>query len=306
MTIATGSKHTLHYVEESTYGVTPTTPVFKPLCITAVSLGMTKDGIGAGCLRADRQVKDLRHGNRQIGGDVNSELEYGTFDDMLEAAFMGTWTANVLKAGITRRSFTFERFFDVGTDEYHRYTGSEVNTLNISVAPNAMVTTTLGIIGKDLDSANLTSQVAGATYDAPSTNSPFDSFTGTINEGGSPVAVVTQIDLNLENGIEPAFVIGSQTTIEPSDGKSRLSGTLTAYYENKDIYEKFLNETASSISFSLVDPAGNTTQFDMSNIKYTGGNPDVSGDGPVTVAMEFTALYDVTDQSQIVITRTTI
>jgi hypothetical protein len=304
MAIGTGSKTSLHYVAEVTYGTTPATPVFTPICNTGTTLGMTKDAIEAGCLRPDRQVKDVRHGNRQIGGDINTELEYGSFDDLLEAMAMGTWAADVLKAGVARRSFTFERFFDLDVNEYHRYTGCEINTLALSVSPNAMVTANFGVIGKDLDSANLTSQVAGATYGADSTKSPFDSFSGTINEGGSSIATVTQIDLNWENGIEPAFVIGSQTTIEPSDGKSRLTGTLTAYFEDSSLYLKFLNEVATSITFTLVDVAGSSIEFDMSNVKYSGGNPDVSGEGPITLALEFAALYDATDDSQIVITRT--
>lgn len=302
MTIATGSKHTLHYVAESTYGTTPATPAFTPLCMTGVSLGLTKDALESGKLRADRQVEDLRHGNKQVGGEVNSELEYSTFDEMLEAMAMGTWTADVLLAGVTRRSFTFERFFDLDTDEYHRYTGCEVNTFTMSVQPNAMVTTTFGIIGQDMTTN--TSQVAGATYSAPLARSPFDSFTGSINEGGSSIAIVTSIELNWENGIEPNFVLMSDTTIRPADGKSRLTGTLTAYFESKTLYDKFINETSTSIDFTLTDDQASSLQFNLPNVKYTGGNPDVGGDGPVTVALEFTALYSSGDSSQIVITRT--
>lgn len=302
-TIATGSKHTVHYVAESTYGTTPATPVFSPICVTAVNIGMTKDSIEAGCLRADRNIKDLRHGNKQVGNGFDTELEYGTFDDMLEAMAMGTWTTDVLKTGTTFRSFTFERYFDLDTDEYHRSTGVVVNSFNLSVSPNSMVTASFGVVGKDLDSSNFTSQVAGATYGAVSTNSPFDSFTGSILEGGVSIATVTQIDLSWENGYEPAFVLFDDTTIQPADGKSRLTGTLTAYFTSAALYSKFINETSSSITFTLTDPDSNSLTFDMSNIKYTSGNPDVSGEGPVTIALEFTALYDGTDVSQVVITR---
>lgn len=302
MAIATGSKTTLHYIEESTYGTTPSTPTWTPLCITGVSIGMTKDSIEKGCFNANRQVEDLRHGNEQVGGDVTGELEYGTFDDMLEAMSMGTWTANVLKAGTTRRYFTFERYFDVATDEYHRYTGCEVASMSLSVAPNSMVGLTLTVVGQDMTTN--TSQVASSTYSAALGNSPFDSFTGSVNEGGSASGVITSIEFNWDNGLERAFVIGSKNTIQPSDGKSRVTGTITAYYESKALYDKFLNETSTSLDFTLTDTAGNSILFDFPNVKYTGGNPDVSGDGPITVALEFTALYSSSDASQIVITRT--
>ena len=302
MTIATGSKTTLHYISEVTYGTTPATPTWTPLCITGASLGLTKDTLEAGKLSADRQIKDARHGNKQVGGDTKSELEYGTFDDMLEAMAMGTWATDILKAGIVRRSFTFERFFDLATDEYHRYTGCEINTMSLSVAPNAMIELTFGIIGQDM-SAN-TAQVASSTYSAVLGNEPFDSFSGTINEGGSPIADVTAIELNWNNGIEPAFVVGSDLTIRPSDGKSRLTGTVTTFFQSKALYDKFIAETASSLDFTLTDSSAQSLKFDMNNIVYTAGNPDVSGEGPVTLALEFTAIYASGDASQVVITRT--
>lgn len=302
MAIATGSRHTLHFIAESTYGSTPATPTWTPCPITGVTLGMTKDAIEAGKLRADRHVEDLRHGNKQVGGDITGELEYGAYDDLLEAMAMGTWSTNVLKTGTTRRSFTFERFFDLATDEYHRYTGCEINSMNLSVSPNSMVNLTFGVIGQNMTTN--TAQVASSTYSADVGNQPFDSFTGSINEGGSAIADVTSIELTWENNLEPAFVIGSALTLQPTDGKSRLTGTLTAFFQSKTLYDKFLNETSTSIDFTLTDPDSSSLKFDMGNVKYTAGNPDVNGEGQVTVALTFTALYDGTDASQVVITRT--
>ena len=303
MTIANGAQHSLHYVAESTYGTTPSTPTWTPLPHTGTSLALTKDGIESEKLRGDRQVEDFRHGNKSVAGDITGELEYAAFDDMLEAALCGSWAVDELKAGTTRRSFTFERkFADLSTPEYHRYTGCEVNALSISVSPNAMVTTTFGIIGKDL-TTNPT-QVASSVYSSDVGNSPFDSFTGSILEGGSSIGVVTAFELSLENGIEPLFAVGSQTTNRPSIGKSRLTGTLTTYFESKTLYDKFINETSSSIALTLTDLDGNDYLIELGNVKYNSGQPDVSGEGAVTIALEFVGLYDDADASNIVITRT--
>lgn len=303
MTIANGAQHSLHYVAESTYGTTPSTPTWTPLPHTGTSLALTKDGIESEKLRGDRQVEDFRHGNKSVAGDITGELEYAAFDDMLEAALCGSWAVDELKAGTTRRSFTFERkFADLSTPEYHRYTGCEVNALSISVSPNAMVTTTFGIIGKDLTTN--TTQVASSVYSSDVGNSPFDSFTGSILEGGSSIGVVTAFELSLENGIEPLFAVGSQTTNRPSIGKSRLTGTLTTYFESKTLYDKFINETSSSIALTLTDLDGNDYLIELGNVKYNSGQPDVSGEGAVTIALEFVGLYDDADASNIVITRT--
>ena len=303
MTIANGAQHSLHYVAESTYGTTPALPTWAPLPHTGTSLALTKDGIESEKLRGDRQVEDFRHGNKSISGDISGELEYAAFDDMLEAALCGSWATDVLKAGTTRRSFTFERKFgDLDTPEYHRYTGCEVNALSISVSPNAMVATTFGIIGKDLTTN--TTQVASSVYSSDVGNSPFDSFTGSILEGGSSIGIVTAFELSLENGIEPLFAVGSQTTNRPSIGKSRLTGTLTTYFESKALYDKFINETSSSIALTLTDLDGNDYLIELGNVKYNSGQPDVSGEGAVTIALEFVGLYDDVDASNIVITRT--
>lgn len=303
MTIANGAQHSLHYVAETTYGTTPSTPSFSPLPHTGTTLAVTKDAVESEKIRGDRQVEDFRHGNKTVGGEVSAELEYEAFDDLLEAALCGTWTSDVLKAGTTRRSFTLQRkFADLATPEFHTYTGCEVNSLSLSVAPNSMVTTTFGIIGKNLSLG--TSAISGSTFGSDVGNSPFDSFTGSITEGGSSIATVTSIEMTLENGIEPLFSVGSQTTNRPSIGRSRLTGTLTTYFESKTLYEKFLNETGSSIVLTLTDPDGNDYAIELPNVKYNSGQPDVAGEGAVTIAMEFVALYDTTDSSQIVVTRT--
>ena len=133
MTIANGAQHSLHYVAETTYGTTPSTPSFKPLPHTGTTLAITKDAVESEKLRGDRQVEDFRHGNKTVGGDITAELEYGAFDDFLEAALCGTWTTDVLKAGTTRRSFSIQRkFADLATPEFHTYKGCEINTLSLS------------------------------------------------------------------------------------------------------------------------------------------------------------------------------
>ena len=303
MAIANGAQHQLHYVAENTYGTTPSTPTWTPIPHTGTSLNMSKDAVESEKLRGDRQIEDFRHGNKTIGGDISCELEYEAFDDLLEAVMCGTWDTDVLKSGTTRRSFTIEREFgDLATPEYHRHTGCEFNSMAVSVAPNQMATATFTIVGKDLEVA--TSEVAGSTYSADVGNTPFDSFTGSITEGGSAIATVTAIEFTIENGIEPLFSVGSDTTNRPSIGKSRVTGSLTTYFDSKALYEKFLNETESEIVLTLTDVDGNDYQFDIPRVKYNSGQPDVSGEGAVTIAMDFVALYNDADGSQLVITRT--
>jgi len=301
MTIATGSRHNMAYVVESTFGTTPSTPVFTPIRHTGTTIGLSKDSIESEELREDRQIANYRHGNKSVSGDINFELSYGSFDDILQAVLCGTWNTDVLKAGTTRRSYTIERHHqDIG--KYLRSTGCNFNTMSLSVAPNSMVTGSFGVIGKDFSVASVA--VTGATYNTESVTAPFDSFSGSITEGGSSIAVVTSLELNIENGMEALYVIGSSDTLQPSIGKSMVNGSITAYFEDSTLIDKFINETSSSLSFTLTDAAGNDYLFELPNVKYNSGNPEVGGAGAVTVSLDFVALYDSGDASQIVITRT--
>ncbi|UGL62741.1 major tail structural protein [Xanthomonas phage FMYAK-P1] len=308
--MANGSRHSMRYVAETVYGQTPATPAFKPIRHTGTTLGLSKESLQSEEIRDDRQIADFRHGARQVGGDINFELSFGSFDDLLEAVTLGTWVADGapggdgdrLKAGTVRRSFTVERFFgDIATADkpYHRFTGVELNTLALAISANAMITGTFGTVGSDMSTAQ--AAIAGATYAAPTTTSPLDSFTGTLNEAGTPIAVITEIQLNLENGLEARFVVGSKKSILPSIGRSNVSGTITAYFENSLLLDKFINETESSIVFELPDGAGNKYVFTLPRIKYNGGQPDVEGEGPITLSMPFQALLDSTTQSNIII-----
>lgn len=309
--MADGSRHSMRLVAEASYGVTPATPAFTPIRHTGTSLGLSKEALQSEEIRNDRQIADFRHGARQVAGDMSIELSFSSFDTILEALLGGTWAVDTpsagidqLKAGTTRRSFTVERYFgDIAALDkpFHRYTGVEFNTMQLQVNANAMVTGTFGVVGKDM--ATDTAIIAGATYGTPTTTSPLDSFTGTLEEDGTTIAVITEIQLNLDNGLDPRFVVGSKTTIRPSIGRSNISGTITAYFENSLLLDKFINETESSIKFALPDGLGNELRVELPRIKYTGGQPDVQGEGPITLSMPFQALLDSATSTNIIIER---
>ena len=300
MTIATGSRHNLSYVLESTFGTTPSAPGFTPIRHTGTTLGLSKDAIESEELREDRQIAHFRHGNKSVTGDINFELSYGGLDALLEATLCGTWETNVLKAGVLRRSYTVERHHtDIG--KYLRSTGCQFNTMSLSIAPNSMVTGSFGVIGSGFDATS--TPIVSATYSSETTTAPFDAFSGSITEGGSSIAIITALELSIDNGMEALYVVGSADTLLPSIGKSSVTGSVTAYFENTMLMDKFINETSSTIEFTLSDTAGNDYAISLPNVKYNSGNPEVSGPGAVTVSLDFVALYDSINASQIKITR---
>jgi hypothetical protein len=204
-----------------------------------------------------------------------------------------------LSTGTTRRSFTIERLF-ADLTQYRRYKGCEFTKMSLSVKPEGIVEVTFGVLGQS--EAPDTAILSGETYSSATTTSPFDGFSGSISEGGSDIAVVTEVSLDLDNGLQALFVVGSPETIQPSIGRSNVTGSVTAYFQNTTLLNKFINETESSLSFVIGDGT-NTLTFIVPRLKYTGGQPDVGGEGPVTLTMPFQALLDSTTGTNLKIIR---
>ena len=293
MAFAQGSRSSLSFITESTFGTTPAGN-FTNLPFSTHSLNLTKDRVAGTDIQADRMARVDRHGNRQVGGDIVVDLRDGDFDAFLESAMLNTWATNVLKVGTTPKFFSIEDYA-ADIDQARVFTGMSVSTMGISLAPNQMVTTTFGMVGKDM-----TMSATEKTQDAASGAAPFDAYSGDIsigNVGGAaPVAIVTALDFTLNNSYAPTFVIGDDSAPSLEYGRAEVEGTLTAYFEDEDLIDRFLNETETAIQVSVDDPTGaNAYTFDFPRVKIN--SADVGVDGPTSrmISMSFVALYDDSD-----------
>lgn len=305
---ATGSRASLSYIEESTFGTTPAGN-FQNLPFTSHTLDLSKDRVAGNDIQSDRMNRIDRHGNRQVGGDIVFDLRAGDFDTILESAMLNTWVTNtaptedVLDVGVTPKYFSIEDY-QADIDYARLFTGCTVNTMNLSIAPNQMITTTVGVVGKDM-----TISQTEKTQNASSTNSPFDSYSGVLqmaDTGGTlaDVGVVTSLDLTLNNGFGPLFVIGDDSAPALEYGSAVVEGTMTAYYEDDTIINRFLNETETDILVSVDDPTGsNTYGFRMPRAKINGAAVPVGGPESRIITMPFVALYDDTYGTNFRITR---
>lgn len=299
MSIAGGSTTRLAYIAENTWGTTPATPAFQKLNPTNHTIGLEKETFQSETLRSDRQIADFRHGVRQSNGDIGFEFRAISLDTLLEAALMGTWTGNDLKAGTTRRSFTFERYFSDIT-RFRRTTGAEINSLSLECPASGIVKGSFGVVGKDDSGAG--TAISGATYTDDSETQPMDSLTGDITINGVSSSVITGIKFQLQNGIENKPVVGQTTKIRGSAGRSVLTGEVTAFYSNDDLLDAFDGESEVAIVFTLTDSL-NTYTFTLPKIKFTGGKPEVGGEREISITLPFQAIYDAASESQIVINR---
>jgi Phage tail tube protein len=304
---AQGSRSALAYATEVTYGTSPTlsppTTNMKYLPFSTHTLDMSKVLIEGQDIRADRMPRHVRHGTREAAGDIVCEFRKADFDPFLESVMMGAWATNVLKTGTTQKFFSIEdQQYDI--DQHRLFTGMSVSRMVFDIAPDRMVGCTMSFVGKDM-AVSATRYVDTTNPDAYSTNEPMDSFNGALNEGGGALAYATALQFTIENGTQNVKVVGSPTSYEAEYGMARVTGTLTLRYVNATLLQKFIAETASTISIEVDDRTNaNPYTFLFPNVKYTGGALPVNTPQGRLITMPFVALYDVAENTNLKITRT--
>jgi len=301
-----GSQRRLTIIRESIYGTPPATPTMKQLRWSTHTLELTKGMLNSTEIRGDRQLRYLRHGMKRVTGDIAGAMFYGDQDILWEAALCGAWTSeaagtpNTLKAGVTKYSHSIEDgALDIG--QYFLYNGMVCEGFAIKTTAAALCTVQFSFLGRD-NVPSGTSVCASPT--APSDNEPFNSLTGTITEGGSAIANVSAIDITLNNGVDPTEAMGSDKPFDYILGDSTITGQLVAYFSDLTLIDKFFNETSSSLSLVLAGlPTNKTLTINIPHLKYTKGQTGVSGPKGMPITMPFSALYDSTAASNIVLTR---
>lgn len=306
MPFSQGSRAGLSYVAETVFGTTPDTPSLIQLPYTTHTLNLTKERVTGNDIQPDRMNRVDRHGNRSVAGDIVADLRKGDYDAFLESAFFNTFATNILKVGTTPKFFSIE---DAAADiaQFRLFTGMSVSTLAVSIRPNQMVTATFGMVGKDM---TISGTSVDAVKTASSVNQPFDSYSGALSIGTaggalSASSIVTGIDFTINNALAPTFVVGSSSTPQLEYGMATVEGTITAYFEDATLINRFINETATGLQVEVDDPsAGSGYTWLFPRIKINGADVPVDNPSSRIITMPFVALYDTTENTNIKLTRT--
>lgn len=304
---AQGSRSSLSYITEVTFGTTPAGN-FQNLPFSTQSLNLNKERLQGTDIQADRMPRVDRHGNRQTAGDIVVDLRDGEYDAFLESVMLNTWDASpvglpdVLKVGTTPKYFSIEDYA-ADIDQARLFVGQTISSMSVSLAPNQMVTTTFSMIGKDM-----TISGTQKTQDASTGSAPFDAYSGDLSIGdvgsASASAIVTAVDFSVDNAFQPSFVIGDDGPVCLNYGFATIEGTFTAFFADAALINRFLNETETALIVSVNDPDGaNEYTFEFPKIKINSADTSVSGPEGRFVECSFVALYNATEGSNLVIKR---
>jgi hypothetical protein len=304
MATAKGSHVQLLLIEESTWGTTPATPTAYKIPVSGIGGDWYRRNLVDNPeLRANRSPQAPVRGNVQVNGSFQHPLHLdafgwlmkhgigvpavstpstGVYSHISKMNFSGAVAGSSLPVGLS---------FEIGfTDiaQYHTYSGCKINTLAFNATSEGVVICDVGIIGQDFTQDTTSGDASPTAY----TSSAIDHFLGSINEGGSPIAYVTDVSMTINNNLDSSlYTVGSAGQLgDLPEGVGMVSGSLTALFQDDTLLKKGRDNTESSLMLKWTSGTS-SLQLDVPELIYEPASPTVSGSAGVKVTLNYRGYY---------------
>ena len=233
----------------------------------------------------------LTFGNSTL---TNETLSTGDLDFSTSSAMTTT--------GVTLPTYTIEEGF-VDVDEYHNMSGAKITTMSMSIQPDSIITGEFAFTGQNYvpfrdrwqtpDTPGTGTSI-GASRNAANTNQVFDSYTGSLifdgeDVGSSDDILITGLDFTLDNGVDRRFALLDRNSKSLSQGRITCTGTVSAFFGDANLTDKFDQETEFEIRVRLEDLDDNSYLFGWPKAKFTSESKTIS-ETDVTLSLDISML----------------
>jgi hypothetical protein len=265
------------------------------------SLRMSRAFSSSNVIRSTRNPNKPTRGNQEVAGDIKVELNPwmgrlfkhtlgGYVRTGADSPYTHTFKIGSLPVGLQVE----KQFPDIV--QYLRYNGCKVNSHDFDVKTEGPITGGFTLMGAKETAAVLPHDGAPTDFG----HNPFDGFEAVINQNTTPLAVVTEITGKIENNLDGStFVIGGAgERYAVNAGKVKVSGKLTALFEDMTLYTLALNNTENSLQVVLTKGTGAGTAgnekltYNFDEVVFRPQAPVIAGDKGILVDLEFEAYYD--------------
>lgn len=287
----------LKIVYESTYGTTPTLSPGDSVKIpfNENQLGSDENMIDPATVTGYRWEVEPAFGNISVAGPLTIPFDVRyigywlklllgspTTVDNLDGTFTHTF-----EPGNSMPSMTIETgFTDIGT--YHRFTGCKANNFSTTLAVNQELTANIELIGAS-ESTDTTS------FDSSALELIFNRFNAKsiiIKEAGSTVAIVKELELEIDNDIyDDSYTLSSGGfRVSAPEQAFKVSGNMTVLYENDYFYNKAINGEETSLDITLTQDI-HSLNIKINELKFPRTPPERSGMGPIHLKIPWKAYF---------------
>jgi len=248
-------------------------------------------------------------GKRFVEGDVTLELHYAGFEQLFKQLFhtvspttgptaVTVYTHTFIPAIALLPGLSIEVERDV---QAFLYEGCKINQAKFAMEIDKMLTVTLSCVGDD------ETQVAASTPTYPA-EAPI-LYTQAVVKLDTTAFDCVAFEFTINNNLfSDRRKLGSKLIKELSrNGQMQVSGTVKIEFEDVTLYNKYVNRTDVKLNLILTGSAisgssastNESLDFEFPRCVITGQTPVVGGPGPISVQMQFEAMYNVTGGAEV-------
>jgi hypothetical protein len=195
-----------------------------------------------------------------------------------------------LLMGTTKRSFTFEQSYP-DAPAFEVFNGVRVGGFTVGVQPNGMATVGWEMLGRNAAAPSATPYFTSPTGET--VTGIVSGIDGALRLNGAELGIVTGLQLNMTNNLSIQPVIGSTIAPDIFYGRKVLTGSVSAFLEDRTLLQAFDNETEMDI-VAVLQASGTEPRdflsFSMQRVKFSAATKDIGPDGGVVVQFPFQAL----------------
>ncbi len=206
-----------------------------------------------------------------------------------------TVTNRAISGGTTNTYLSIlKRLTDISEEVI--YTGCLVDTMQITMEPDAVVGLVFGMNGRGITGP----QAVGSAPTLPSTADPMASFSGEVYLDDVLNTNITAITLDLANNIADGFVVGSRFKVDQFMGRRTIGGNISFYFSALTDVTTTLAHTSRDLGFSMAE-GGEYFGITLPRCYIDLTTPEVADEGPLTLEGPFRARLDSTLDESIII-----
>lgn len=212
-----------------------------------------------------------------------------------------TWAPTT---GHTNLSYSIEHWFsDLVQSEV--YTGCHPSSIDLQMPASGLATVGIGMMGQGVNTA---SSQYFTSPNAATTTGLLAAVNGLLLIGGTPVATLTGLTLNVQSNRSGEPVVGSNVVPTLFPGRILVSGQATAYFDSVTLRDAFLNETEFTMVMALTADNTANSAFISVSLPRVKSNGHTLNDGEtgLVATIPFQALLPTTGGSGISNELTTI
>jgi hypothetical protein len=248
-----------------------------------------------------------------FGGTSNREVTVYPAPDTMTADSAFTMTSVgrqliVPSTGHVSRKVAVE-IYNEDVDIARLFTENRVGGFNVQLPATGMSTIDFEVMGRNMVKYESGAAPFFTSPTAATTTGLLAAVNGLLRIGGETVAVVTSATIQFQSSPSGDAVIGSNLVPEIFLGRAVVTGQMTAFFENGDLIDDFVNETEIEfLAYLTTTSAVNTPAMViyLPRIKLGGADLQTQGEGGQMITLPFQALLSTAAEATAGIPATTI